>query len=588
MILTLKKCIADSFVSLFNEQLDFEQIKLENTNPDFEGNFTFVVFPYLRVSKKKPEETAQLIGEFVKAKMPEIQAFNVVKGFLNFSFSEKFWIGQLSRFNSANRLGKTTDNPEKIMVEYSSPNTNKPLHLGHVRNNLLGYSICQILEYYGHDVMKVNLVNDRGIHICKSMLAYQHFGNGETPEIAGMKGDHLIGKYYVMFDKLNRDEAAQLVAEGMDEEKAKMQTTWMKQASEMLEKWEQGDAETVALWKKMNEWVYDGFEVTYKRMGVQFDKFYYESNTYLLGKEIVEEGLAKKVFYRKPDGSVWIDLTADGLDEKLLLRANGTSVYMTQDMGTADLKYADFPAKQSVYVVGNEQDYHFKVLQLILQKLGRPYADGIYHKSYGMVELPTGKLKTREGKVVDADDLMDEMYETAKTRTAEQGKTDGLSENELDKLYETLGMGALKYFLLKVDPTKKILFNPAESVDFQGNTGTFIQYTHARCQSILSNVEVPSELRFDGKLEKVEQDLMVHFFQFDTTLEEAARQMSPAVIAQYLYDTAKLYNTFYNQCSILRADTQEQIQLRIALTNTTAKMLRVCGKMLGIVMPERM
>ncbi|MCB9261872.1 MAG: arginine--tRNA ligase [Flavobacteriales bacterium] len=587
-MLTLKKCIADSFVSLFNEQLDFEQIKLENTNPDFEGNFTFVVFPYLRVSKKKPEETAQLIGEFVKAKMPEIQAFNVVKGFLNFSFSEKFWIGQLSRFNSANRLGKTTDNPEKIMVEYSSPNTNKPLHLGHVRNNLLGYSICQILEYYGHDVMKVNLVNDRGIHICKSMLAYQHFGNGETPEIAGMKGDHLIGKYYVMFDKLNRDEAAQLVAEGMDEEKAKMQTTWMKQASEMLEKWEQGDAETVALWKKMNEWVYDGFEVTYKRMGVQFDKFYYESNTYLLGKEIVEEGLAKKVFYRKPDGSVWIDLTADGLDEKLLLRANGTSVYMTQDMGTADLKYADFPAKQSVYVVGNEQDYHFKVLQLILQKLGRPYADGIYHKSYGMVELPTGKLKTREGKVVDADDLMDEMYETAKTRTAEQGKTDGLSENELDKLYETLGMGALKYFLLKVDPTKKILFNPAESVDFQGNTGTFIQYTHARCQSILSNVEVPSELRFDGKLEKVEQDLMVHFFQFDTTLEEAARQMSPAVIAQYLYDTAKLYNTFYNQCSILRADTQEQIQLRIALTNTTAKMLRVCGKMLGIVMPERM
>lgn len=588
MIEQLKQSISEAFAAEFDHQLSVDEVKIEATNPQFEGTFTFVVFPYLRVTRKKPEDTAEAIGAFVSNQLTDVASFNVVKGFLNFSLKDAFWLNFVEGMKDLERLGAQTHAPQKIMVEYSSPNTNKPLHLGHVRNNLLGYSICRILEFYGHDVKKVNLINDRGIHICKSMLAYQKFANGETPESAGIKGDHLVGKYYVEFDKAYKAELSELMASGSTEEEAKSNSVLMAEAREMLTKWEQGDAEIMALWNKLNDWVYAGFDISYSRMGVVFDKFYKESETYLLGKEMVEEGLNKGVFFKKDDGSIWADLTEDGLDQKLLLRADGTSVYMTQDLGTADLKYQDFPMDKSIYVVGNEQDYHFKVLQLILQKLGKPYADGIYHMSYGMVELPDGKLKTREGKVVDADELMDEMHDTARQRTEEQGKTDGLSTDELKELYETLGLGALKYFLLKVDPTKRIVFNPAESIDFQGNTGTFIQYTYARCMSILRNVK--GELFVDTgiNLETSELELISHLFGFDAKLEEACKLYSPSIIAQYLYDTAKLYNSFYNQCPILKAESETLIQLRMTLTKVTAQMLRTCGDLLGMKMPEKM
>lgn len=588
MIQELKNAISEAFASHFDHQLAVEDVKIENTNPQFEGSFTFVVFPYLRVTRKKPEETAEIIGAFVKDKVAEIASFNVVKGFLNFSLTDSYWISVLTDFGSKTELGSKTDTPQKVLVEYSSPNTNKPLHLGHVRNNLLGYSIAEILAYAGHEVNKVNLINDRGIHICKSMLAYQKLADNETPESAGIKGDHLIGKYYVEFDKAHKQELKDLMDQGQTEEEAKANSTWMKEAREMLNKWENGDKEIMALWNKLNNWVYEGFDISYHRMGVDFDKFYKESETYLLGKEMVQQGLSDGLFFQKEDGSVWIDLTDEGLDEKLLLRGDGTSVYMTQDMGTCELKYQDYGMDKSMYVVGNEQDYHFKVLKLIMQKMGKAYADGIFHMSYGMVELPEGKMKTREGKVVDADDLMDEMYATAKQRTMEQGKTEGLSESELSDLYETLGLGALKYFLLKVDPTKRIVFNPEESIDFQGNTGTFIQYTYARCQSILRNWN--EELHLDNSiaLEDSERDLIAHFFQFDSKLQEACKLYSPATIAQYLYDTAKLYNSFYNQCSILKAESEEVKQLRIALTQMTARTLDVCGKLLGMKMPNKM
>lgn len=588
MIAELKQAIAEAFASEFDHQVSADELKIEKTNPSFEGSFTFVVFPYLRVTRRKPEESAQVIGEFVSQKLEDVSSYNVVKGFLNFSLSERFWLAFLKEVYQSERLGGQTDAPKTIMVEYSSPNTNKPLHLGHVRNNLLGFSVSEILEYFGHRVVKVNLINDRGIHICKSMLAYRKFANGETPESSGIKGDHLVGKYYVEFDKAYKQELAELMEQGQSEDEAKANSVLMKEAREMLNLWENGDKDTMELWNRLNGWVYNGFDASYARMGVSFEKFYHESKTYLLGKEMVQEGLDSGVFFKKDDGSVWVDLTSDGLDQKLLLRADGTSVYMTQDLGTADLKYNDYHMDQSIYVVGNEQDYHFKVLKLILQKLGKPYADGIFHMSYGMVELPSGKLKTREGKVVDADDLMDEMHDTAKKRTEEQGKTEGLSESQLEELYEVLGLGALKYFLLKVDPTKRIVFNPEESIDFQGNTGTFIQYTYARCSSVLRNRPDVSGQIVADELEPVEQELIAHFFEFDGILEEAARQLSPSVIAQYLYDTAKLYNSFYNQCSILKAPSEQIIDRRIALTSVTARMLETCGKLLGMRMPEKM
>lgn len=587
MIQELKSAISKAFTELYEHNLPVEDVKIESTNPSFPGSFTFVVFPFLRVTRQKPEDSANAVGDFVQSQLEAVSAYNVVKGFLNFEITDAYWMQFASQFAHSERLITSSGTKRKVMVEYSSPNTNKPLHLGHVRNNLLGYSICQILEYAGNEVIKVNLINDRGIHICKSMLAYERLANGETPEIAGMKGDHLVGKYYVLFDKKHKEELAELVEGGMSQEEAEKASDWMNAAREMLTKWEANDAEIRTIWERMNQWVYDGFDVTYNRMGVSFDKFYKESETYLLGKEMVLQGLDDGIFFQKEDGSIWVDLTDEGLDQKLLLRADGTSVYMTQDIGTADLKYADYEMDQSVYVVGNEQDYHFNVLKLILKKLGKPHADGVHHMSYGMVELPSGKLKTREGKVVDADDLMDEMHETAKQRTVEQGKIEGISDSEQNDLFEMLGLGALRYFLLKVDPTKRIVFNPEDSIDFQGDTGTFIQYTHARCRSVERAYQ--GEVRFDvDSLEQTEQSLIEHFYQFQHTIEEAAQHMSPAIVSSYLYETAKRFNSFYNQCSILKADSEVQIAFRVGLTQMTSRVLRECGSLLGMEMPERM
>ncbi len=471
----ITEAVAKAVKSLYQIDLNPADVNLQETRKEFEGQVTLVTFPFTKASRKSPEQTGQEIGAFLQNQVDEIAAFNVIKGFLNISLSDTYWLGKFYNEVLADDFGFIKPNGQKVMVEYSSPNTNKPLHLGHVRNNLLGYSVAKILEAAGFEVVKTNLVNDRGIHICKSMLAWQKFGNGETPESSGMKGDHLVGKYYVLFDKEYKKQIEELVASGQSEEEAKKNAPLMKGAQEMLQKWEAGDAEVIGLWKTMNSWVYAGFAETYKRLGVEFDKYYYESNTYLLGKDIVEEGLEKGVFFQKEDGSVWVDLTADGLDQKLVRRSDGTSVYMTQDLGTAQLKYDDFHMNESIYVVGNEQDYHFKVLFLILEKLGKSWAKGLYHLSYGMVDLPSGKMKSREGTVVDADDLIDEMEQTAKEQTEALGKTEGLSEVDKAELYHTIGMGALKYFLLKVDPKKRLLFDPNESVDFQGHTGPFIK-----------------------------------------------------------------------------------------------------------------
>ncbi|MFT4521260.1 MAG: arginyl-tRNA synthetase [Bacteroidia bacterium] len=588
MIQELKTRIAEAFKSLYQAEVNTADVKLEQTNKEFEGDFTFVVFQYLKLSRQKPEDTAQALGQFVSEKDERIASFNVVKGFLNFTLSASYWTQFLENVFSKKLPDIPAVQPRSIMVEYSSPNTNKPLHLGHVRNNLLGFSISQILSYVGHTVQKVNLINDRGIHICKSMLAYKMFGNDETPEAAEMKGDHLVGKYYVMFDQVYKEEIKSLMAEGKTEDEAKAASELMRQAREMLLQWEEHHEQTRALWEKMNGWVYKGFEQTYGRMGVSFDNYYYESQTYLLGKEMVIAGCDAGVFYRKEDQSIWVDLTDDGLDHKLLLRPDGTSVYITQDIGTAHKKYEDFKSDDSIYVVGNEQDYHFKVLKLIMQKLGEPGAEGIQHMSYGMVELPDGKLKTREGKVVDADNLMDEMNATAKERTEEQGKTEGMEQEELKALYETLGMGALKYFLLKVDPAKRILFNPSDSIDFQGNTGTFIQYTYARCKSIL-NVRTPENSgSYSLELEPSERELIVHFHDFGDKMVEAAAGLSPAVVTAYLYETAKAYNSFYNQCTILKADDEEQVNFRLILTAVAANIMKQCAELLGMQMPERM
>jgi len=574
---------------LYQTDITADAINLQETRKEFEGQVTIVTFPFTKFSRKSPEQTGAEIGEFLKANLPEVAAFNIIKGFLNISIADSYWLDQLYTQILPDTFAVAKSNGKKIMVEYSSPNTNKPLHLGHVRNNLLGFSVAEILTAAGYEVVKTNLVNDRGIHICKSMLAWQLFGNGETPESTGMKGDHLVGKYYVIFDKEYKKEIEFLKSEGQTEEEAKKNAPLIKQAQEMLLKWEANDEEVINLWKTMNTWVYDGFGKTYHALGVAFDQFYYESNTYLLGKDIVEEGLAKGVFFTKEDGSVWIDLTTDGLDEKLVRRADGTSVYITQDLGTAQLKYDDFKMNESIYVVGNEQDYHFKVLFLILQKLGKTWAQGLYHLSYGMVDLPSGKMKSREGTVVDADDLIREMEQTAKEQTEALGKVDGFSEADKEHLYHTIGMGALKYFLLKVDPKKRLLFDPNESVDFQGHTGPFIQYTHARIKSVMSRAGIDYADKINiQELSPVERDLIVILTQFPVIISDAAKGYSPAVIANYIYELAKVYNKFYHEKSILQAEDDSLKKFRLQLSAASAKVISKGMGLLGIEVPERM
>lgn len=512
-----------------------------------------------------------------------------MKGFLNFELSTAYWLDFLNNNYANPDFGKVAIGENKIvMVEYSSPNTNKPLHLGHVRNNLLGYSVSEILKFAGYDVIKANLINDRGIHICKSMLAWQLYGDGETPQSSGIKGDHLVGKYYVEFDKHYRDEIQVLVNSGVTEIEAKKQAPLIKQAQQMLLMWEAGDEATIDLWKTMNSWVYNGFKITYKRLGVDFDKYYYESNTYLLGKNIVQEGLARGVFVKDSDGSIWIDLTADGLDRKIVMRADGSSVYITQDIGTAQMKYDETKMDKSVYVVGNEQDYHFKVLQLILKKMGKPYADGVFHLSYGMVDLPEGRMKSREGTVVDADELMEEMHQTAQKITVELGKTENMSHSELEILYETIAMGALKYYLLKVDPTKRMMFNPAESIDFHGNTGPFIQYTHARIRSVLQNANTNLSVNTESVLHPTEKALLYILSQFPLRVEDAANTYSPAIIANYVFDTAKAFNRMYHEVSILGEINADLKQNRLAICQLTAHTIQSGMSLLGIKVPERM
>jgi len=576
--------------SLYQAEMAENQFNLQETRKEFEGQITVVTFPITRVSKKSPEQTGEDLGAYLQEHISEIVGFNVIKGFLNLCISDEYWFNQLQSRYLNPTFGIAQTNGRKVMVEYSSPNTNKPLHLGHIRNNLLGFSVAEILAANGNEVIKANLVNDRGIHICKSMLAWQKFGNGETPETSGLKGDHLVGKYYVIFDKEYKKQQDLLKAQGQTEDEAKKNAPLILEAQEMLQAWEAGDTDVIELWKKMNGWVYAGFEQTYAKLGVDFKKFYYESDTYLLGKDIIEEGLSKGVFFKKPDGSVWIDLTADGLDEKLILRADGTSVYITQDLGTAQLKYDDFGMDESIYVVGNEQDYHFKVLFLILEKLGKSWAKGLYHLSYGMVDLPSGKMKSREGTVVDADDLIDEMVATAKQRTEELGKVDGFSEEEKTKLYQMIGMGALKYFLLKVEPKKRLLFDPNESIDFQGNTGPFIQYTHARICSVLSKAAYneQTELQFSGKLADTERDLLVSLANYPTVVQNAAQEHSPALIANYVYELAKLYNKFYHEEPILKSEDAHIKHFRLALSAATASVLKKGMGLLGIQVPERM
>ncbi|MCL7986409.1 arginine--tRNA ligase [Sphingobacterium sp. lm-10] len=566
------------------------QISLQETRKEFEGQFTIVVFPVTRFSKKSPEQTGQEIGELLQDAIEEVVSFNVIKGFLNIVLSDDYWINLLNNTISTPEFGVFQPTGKRIMVEYSSPNTNKPLHLGHIRNNLLGFSVAEIWKAYGYDVIKSNLINDRGIHICKSMLAWQKFGNGETPETAGLKGDHLVGKYYVAFDKAYKSEIEGLKAEGQSEEEAKRNAPLIKEAQHMLQQWEAGDADVIQLWKTMNEWVYAGFAVTYNSLGVAFDKFYYESDTYLLGKDIIQEGLSKNVFFKKEDGSVWIDLTADGLDEKLVLRGDGTSVYITQDLGTAQLKYDEFGMEESIYVVGNEQDYHFKVLFLILKKLGKAWADGLFHLSYGMVDLPSGKMKSREGTVVDADDLMAEMVETAQSRTEELGKTEGFSEEDKQELYRTIGMGALKYFLLKVDPKKRLLFDPNESVDFQGHTGPFIQYTYARINSILRKGEYSAGAKlYDiATISLFERDLIQALGNYPSVIAIAAQEFSPAHVANYTYELAKLYNKFYHEVSVLKTEDVAVKGFRLRLSAATADTIARSMQLLGIQVPERM
>lgn len=589
--------------ALYGQDVPAAQVQLQKTKKEFEGHLTLVVFPFLRMSKKGPEQTAQEIGEYLQANEPSVAAFNVIKGFLNLTIASSAWIELLNGIHADKQYGivAVTDNSPLVMIEYSSPNTNKPLHLGHVRNNLLGNALANIVAANGNKVVKTNIVNDRGIHICKSMLAWQKYGNGETPESSGKKGDHLIGDYYVSFDKHYKAEVKELMAkfqsEGMNEEEAKAkaeaESPLMKEAREMLVKWEANDPEVRALWKKLNDWVYAGFDETYRMMGVTFDKIYYESNTYLEGKEKVMEGLEKGFFYRKEDGSVWADLTGEGLDHKLLLRADGTSVYMTQDIGTAKLRFADYPIDKMIYVVGNEQNYHFQVLSILLDKLGFEWGKGLVHFSYGMVELPEGKMKSREGTVVDADDLMAEMIDTAKETSNELGKLDGLTKEEADNIARIVGLGALKYFILKVDARKNMTFNPKESIDFNGNTGPFIQYTYARIQSVLrkakeAGIEIPAQLPAGIELSEKEEGLIQMVADFAAIVKQAGEDYSPSIIANYTYDLVKEYNQFYHDFSILREENEAVKVFRLALSENVAKVVRLGMGLLGIEVPDRM
>nr|WP_302826092.1 arginine--tRNA ligase [uncultured Bacteroides sp.] len=589
--------------ALYGQEVTEKMVQLQKTKKEFEGHLTLVVFPFLKMSKKGPEQTAQEIGEYLKANDPAVAAFNVIKGFLNLTIASATWIELLNEIQADEQYGlvQVTDASPLVMIEYSSPNTNKPLHLGHVRNNLLGNALANIVAANGNKVVKTNIVNDRGIHICKSMLAWKEYGNGETPETSGKKGDHLVGDYYVSFDKHYKAEVKELMAkftaQGMSDDEAKAkaeaESPLMQEAREMLVKWEAGDPEVRGLWEMMNNWVYAGFDETYKKMGVSFDKIYYESNTYLEGKEKVMEGLEKGFFYKKEDGSVWADLTAEGLDHKLLLRGDGTSVYMTQDIGTAKLRFADYPINKMIYVVGNEQNYHFQVLSILLDKLGFEWGKSLVHFSYGMVELPEGKMKSREGTVVDADDLMEEMIATAKETSQELGKLDGLTQEEADDIARIVGLGALKYFILKVDARKNMTFNPKESIDFNGNTGPFIQYTYARIQSVLrkaaeSGIVIPEQIPAGIELSEKEEGLIQMVADFAAVVKQAGEDYSPSIIANYTYDLVKEYNQFYHDYSILREENEAVKVFRIALSANVAKVVRLGMNLLGIEVPSRM
>ncbi len=586
--------VTEAVKNLYQFEASASQIQLQNTRKEFEGDITLVVFPFTKVSRKSPEATAAEIGGYLQANLTEVENYNVIKGFLNLSINKEYWLSFLSGNYEVENFGfQNTGNNQPVVVEYSSPNTNKPLHLGHIRNNLLGFSLSRILQAAGHNVVKVNLVNDRGIHICKSMLAWQRWGNGETPQSSGLKGDHLVGKYYVVFDKHFKEQIAVLVAEGMNAEEASKKAPLILEAQQILQKWEAGDEEVINLWKMMNGWVYDGFAKTYQTLGIEFDRTYYESQTYLLGKELVEKGVQQGVYIRREDGSVWIDLSAEGMDEKLLLRCDGTSVYMTQDLGTAQQRYDEYNPEQLIYVVGNEQEYHFNVLKVVLKHLGCAWADSIYHLSYGMVELPAGKMKSREGTVVDADDLMQEMFDTAETMARELGKIEAFDNDEARNLYRTIGLGALKYFMLKVDPKKNMLFNPAESVDFNGNTGPFIQYTYARIKSVLrkaneAGFEVSFKENTSVELLKGEKELLKKLHDFPAIVSQAADMHSPAVIANYAFELASEYNRFYHELTILKEDNLMNRGLRLSLSQFTAKVIANALWMLGIEVPERM
>ena len=595
--------VLNGLKALYGQEVPEKMVQMQKTKKEFEGHLTLVVFPFLKMSRKGPEQTAQEIGEYLKANEPAVAAFNVIKGFLNLTIASATWIELLNEIQADEQYGlvQVTDASPLVMIEYSSPNTNKPLHLGHVRNNLLGNALANIVAANGNKVVKTNIVNDRGIHICKSMLAWKKYGNGETPETSGKKGDHLVGDYYVSFDKLYKAEVKELMAkftaQGMSDDEAKAkaeaESPLMQEAREMLVKWEAGDSEIRGLWEMMNNWVYAGFDETYKKMGVSFDKIYYESNTYLEGKEKVMEGLEKGFFYKKEDGSVWADLTAEGLDHKLLLRGDGTSVYMTQDIGTAKLRFADYPINKMIYVVGNEQNYHFQVLSILLDKLGFEWGKSLVHFSYGMVELPEGKMKSREGTVVDADDLMEEMIATAKETSQELGKLDGLTQEEADDIARIVGLGALKYFILKVDARKNMTFNPKESIDFNGNTGPFIQYTYARIQSVLrkaaeSGIVIPEQIPAGIELSEKEEGLIQMVADFAAVVKQAGEDYSPSIIANYTYDLVKEYNQFYHDYSILREENEAVKVFRIALSANVAKVVRLGMNLLGIEVPSRM
>lgn len=591
----IKEQISEGFKALFETELKIEEIKLQPTRKEFKGHFTFVTFPFSRISKKSPLETGKALGEWMHSQNSIISDYNIVKGFLNLEINDQTWLKIFKHILSQEHYGTSEQTGEEVMVEYSSPNTNKPLHLGHLRNIFLGYSIAKILEANGCKVHKVQIINDRGIHICKSMLAWQKFGNGETPESSGIKGDHLVGKYYVLFEKHYREQVGELIEKGQRKEEAERNAPLIIEAQEMLRKWEQKDKEVYHLWETMNQWVYLGFDATYQKMGVDFDKLYYESDTFLYGKEKVLAGLEKDIFFKKADGSSWVDLSDEGLDQKILIRSDGTSVYVTQDIGTAIFRFEDFPnISRLIYTVGNEQEYHFKVLFLILKKLGYKWADGLYHLAYGMVDLPSGKMKSREGTVVDADNIIDEMVLTAERKTKELGKIEGFTEEQARELYQVLGLGAIKYFLLKVDPLKRMLFNPEESIELHGNTGPFIQYTHARISAIIRTAKEKGividgiDINMDIELNQYEREVLYHINDFANKVKEAANEISPSVIAKYVYDLAKEYNKFYAEISIFNEPDQDQLRFRVMFSYLVARTIKDAMGLLGIEVPIRM